>query len=168
MTKADDHLKRYRGRFWIRKGEDSCWNIQMKRKPREGTTFEISVHSDTHLAACLPPQTARGLLKRFPDAFTLVQDAADAGVLAFEEGRLEELADVLQVRRRRRVSDGERERLRQMGRKHSPFLRDRFPESDERALESTIGAKPASVAVCQPEIGRQSRLGAPKPSWTDQ
>lgn len=147
MTKPDDYLKRYRDRYWVAKGEDGCWNIQMKRKPREGTVFEVYVHSDTHLAACLPPQTARSLLKRFPEAFTLVQDTADAGVLAFEEERLEELADVLKVRRRRRVSDEERERLRQMGRKHSPFLRECFPESDKLAPESTISPPSASVAV---------------------
>ena len=60
---------------------------------------------------------------------------------------MDELADVLKLRRRKQVSDEERERLRRMSQKHSPFLRDRFSESDRRVPESPIGDPSDPVAV---------------------
>ena len=163
MTKADNYLKQtYGKRYRVRKGEDGIWNLTTRHRPKDGTEFEVYDHSDTHLAACLPPQAARGLLRRFPDAFTLVQDASDAGVVAFEESRLDELADALKLRRRKQVSEKERERLRQMGRKHSPFLRGRSPESSKQAPGSTIGAGSALWS----RTGRRSgESGRGKACW---
>ena len=54
--------------------------------------------------------------------------------VAFEllaKGR--ELADALKLRRKRRISDEERRRLRQMSRDHSPFRPDPFSESKQTA-----------------------------------
>jgi hypothetical protein len=144
MTKPDDYLKRYRDRFRVKRGPDGVWNLQTRHRPREGAEFEVYDFSDTVLAACLPPRTARSLLKRFPDAFTLGQDADDAIVLLFPESRLDELARPLQLRTRHRLTEEERQE------KAEALRRYQFrpaTESDKLAPESTISHPSASVVA---------------------
>ena len=122
MEKTDDYLKRYRDRYRVKKAEDGVWNILTHHKPRYGMTYDVYVYSDTHLAVLLPPKTVNRLLRENPDVFTLHQDAEDAEdavVLLFPEDRLHDLADVLKLRRRRRISEAERRRLAELSRKHS-------------------------------------------------
>ena len=120
MTKAPDYLRRYRDSYRLVKRGDGVWYILTKHRDRDGgTTFDIYDYSDTHLAACLPVRVGLRLLREHPEAFTLHQRAEDAVVLLFEEARLGDLADVLRVKQRRRMSDAERERLRAWGREHA-------------------------------------------------
>ena len=93
------------------------WNLLTNFPGRYGLVYDVYLYSDTHLAALLPPKTATRLLREYPGAFVLRQDAEDGKVLLFEEERLHDLADVLKLRKRRRLSEEQRqlsaERLRQ-------------------------------------------------------
>ncbi len=120
------------------------WNIWTTHRDRGGLAYDVYLYSNTRLAACVPPRTGASLLKRFPDAFTLHQDAEDAKVLLFEEERLHGLADVLRLRRKRKVSEQERHRLAEMGRQHS-----------QEGLRKLAELRSASVrATKRPETGR--------------
>ena len=117
MCKAQNHLRRYADRYRLERYEDGLHYIQTLHRPRDGMTFDVYDFNDTHLAACLPPQAGRNLLKTHPSDFTLRQDAEDGVVLLLPEDRLHDLADALRLRKRRRLSEKQRrlsaERLRQ-------------------------------------------------------
>ena len=117
MKKPPDYLKRYAGTYRLYQGEHGIWNLLKRHKERDGIRYDVYDYSDTHLAACLPPRTGLNLLERLPDVFTLHQDADDAIVLLFAEEHLHDLADVLKLRKRRRLSEKQcretAERLRQ-------------------------------------------------------
>jgi len=120
MMKSKDYLLRqYGNRYRAAKDEDGIWNLETRHKPRHGTTYEVYDYSDDLLAACLPPQAARHVLKQHPGVFRVHQDADDGMVLVLEEKRLDELADALKLRRRKQVSEGERQRLAELSRQHS-------------------------------------------------
>ena len=112
MLKPTDRLRKYRDLYRLTRREDGIWYL-LTRYPDDGhgMTFDVYEFSDTHQAACLPPQTGASLLKRFPEVFTLHQDAEDAKVLLFPEEGLHDLADVLGLRRKRKLSDGHRQKL---------------------------------------------------------
>ena len=102
MTKPDDYLKRQYGDLYRAVvGEDRIWNLATRHKPRHRTLFEVFDYSDEELAVCLPPRTARRLLREHPGTFTVSQDADDGMILRFDEVKLHELADVLKLRRKR-------------------------------------------------------------------
>ena len=112
MTKRPNHLKRYADRYRVTRREDGVWYI-LTRYPdhKLGMTYDVYDYDDTRLAACLPPGAARSLLKRFPEAFTEHQKGLDGTVLLFEENKLHDLADVLKLRRRRRLSEEHKAKL---------------------------------------------------------
>ena len=95
----------YDGRFWVCRQIDGNYIIQTRYPERDGLTFDVYDFSDTHLAVCLPPRAASALLVKHPDVFRNHQEADDATVLLFHEGKLENLAGALKVRRRRKLSD---------------------------------------------------------------
>ncbi len=103
--KPYDYLRRYGDRYRLVKLEDGIWYIEITHRAREGMTYDVYDYSDELLAACLPQRTARGLLGRYPEAFTIHQDADDAIVLLFCEKLLHEMADALKLRRRRKLTD---------------------------------------------------------------
>ena len=121
MTKLDGYLRRYKGHYKVTRADDGVWQIETKHKPRNSLTFDIYVYDDAHLAAMLPPRAAKHLLRSTPGLCEVHQDGADAVVLIFREERLDELSDDLRIRRRRKVSDTERERLAEMSRRFSPL-----------------------------------------------
>ena len=168
MKKPKDYLLRqYGDKYRAAKGEDGIWNLETRHKPRHGTTYEVYDYSDTHLAACLPPQTARSLLKRFPGVFALVQDADDAGVLVFEEGLLDELADALQLRRRPRLSQKQKQERAERVRRYR--FRPAY-ERDKLAPESTItrpGRSKIGFQAGDDSAGRKSTTNAPHQSRPD-
>ena len=148
MTKKPDYLKRYADRYRLTRREDGIWYILTRYPDRGGMTYDVYDYTDTHLAACLPPQAGRNLLKQYPDVFTVHQDAADALVLLFEEERLHELADVLRLRRKKRVSRAERQRLAALSREHSgkglrrlSEMRGGLSKDEQTALETPITGK---------------------------
>ena len=123
-----DYLKRTYPQYRMKRYEDGVYYIQTRFRPDDwGMTYDVYVFSDSHLAACVPPRTGRSLLKRFPQIFTLYQDAIDGVVLLFEEKDLQEMAEPLKLRRKREVSEIERRRLREMGVRNSPFLKKALP-----------------------------------------
>ena len=71
------------------------------------------------------------LLRRYPDAFRISQDADDGVVLLFERTRLVELADVLRLKRKRRVSASERSRLMGLTMRFSPFINGSYTNAVE-------------------------------------
>jgi hypothetical protein len=109
--KLDSYLKCYADKHRVARAEDGVGQIQTSHRPRDGLTFDVYVYSDTHLAVMLPPRFARRLLQRPPEAFTIHQDASDAMVLLFPTERLEELADDLKLRRRRKLSEEHKQKL---------------------------------------------------------
>jgi len=111
LTKLDDYLKRYAEKYRAAKAADGIWQIQTAHRPRNGLTFDVYDYSDTHLAVLLPPLSARNLLQKHPGVFAIHQDAEDAIVLLFEESHLRELADVLKLRCRRKLSESHKNKL---------------------------------------------------------
>jgi hypothetical protein len=111
---------RYGHTFKVGRDEDGVWTIRLRYPDRDGLHFEISVHDQTRLAACVPPKAGASLLRRFPAVFELARESSDARVLLFDENLLEQLAGPLRIRTRRRVSTEERARLRSLSREHSP------------------------------------------------
>ena len=132
MTKRPDYLKRYSDRYRLVRREDGIWHI-LTRYPdhKLGMTYDVYDYDEDRLAACLPPGAARGLLKRLPEVFTVHQGASDAVVLLFEESKLHELSDVLRLRRKKQVSEAERQRLAEMSQAYSP-IRSRAISKGER------------------------------------
>ena len=135
FTKSDDHLTRYRDRYRAAKREDGISYLLTRYPDRDGMSFDVHDHSDTHLAACLPSKAGRRLLREYPDIFTLHQDAEDGVVMLFEEGRLHDLADALRLRRRRRLS-GEQKRWQVERLRRFQFCP--AEESEQTAQETTI------------------------------
>ena len=81
-TRTDKYLTRYADRYRVRIREDGCAYIQTRFKPDPwGMTYEVYVYNDELIAACLPPRTARSLMKRFPGRFRKHQEAEDGVVL---------------------------------------------------------------------------------------
>jgi hypothetical protein len=119
MQKRPDYLKRYADRYRLVRREDGVWYILTLRPDAEGMTYDVYGHSDEMLAACLPPRAANHLLKRYPGTFTAHQDADDAMVLLFKESLLDELADGLKLRRKKQISEDERQRLAELSGEHS-------------------------------------------------
>ena len=159
MNKPDDYLRlRYGDRYRAVKGEDGIWNLATRHKPSHGTLFEVFDFSDEELAACLPPQTARSLMRRFPDTFRLVQDSDDAGVLVFEESGLDELADALKLRRRRRLSEEERRKKTETLR---PYQFGPASKSSKTAPESTITRPGRSKVGFQAGVDSWARKSTP-------
>ena len=117
MDKTSNRLKRCAGRYRLGKGEDGIRHIETRFKSRDGMDYNVYDYSDTYLAACLPPGAGSSLMKRYPRKFALHQDAYDAKVLLFLEEDLDELAGVLKLRCRKRLSEENRrmqiERLQQ-------------------------------------------------------
>ena len=109
--KPDDYLKRYADLYRVTRAADGVWCIATNHHNRDRLPFDVCVHSDGLLAACLPPKSARNLMRGFNDRFTVHQDAEDAMVLLFEESLLHELADVLKLRCRRKLSESHRKTL---------------------------------------------------------
>ena len=101
----------YRTQFKVEVYEDGVAYIQTRIKPRDGTTFDVYQYSNTHLAACLPVRLACKLLDTHSTAFRVHQSAEDCTVLLFAESRLEEVADVLRLKRRRKLSPEQRAKL---------------------------------------------------------
>jgi hypothetical protein len=124
LQKSDDYLIRYAHRFRVEKSEDGILQIRTTHRSRDGMTFDIYSHSETHLAAMLPPQTGRNLIRRHPDTFIVQQDAVDAIVLLFPEDMLDNLAADLRLRRKRQTSEEERQRLAEMSRRFSPLRKN--------------------------------------------
>jgi hypothetical protein len=108
---SDDYLKCYADLYRVTKSADGVWCIATSHHARGGLTYDICVHSDGVLAACLPPKSAGSLMRKYGETFTIHQDAEDATVLLFEETRLHEMADVLRLRRRRKLSESHRKTL---------------------------------------------------------
>ena len=148
MTKIPDYLRRYADRYRLTRREDGIRYILTRFPDRNGVTYDVYDYSDTHLAACLPPQAGRHLLKQFPGVFTVHQDAGDGIVLLFEEGRLHELAEALRLRRKKQISKAERQRLAALSHEHSAKglrrlseLKRALSEDEQTAPEPAISAK---------------------------
>jgi hypothetical protein len=80
----------------------------------------IGVHSDRELSAyCSASRLFRSLLE-IPT--TRQRQRGDSELtVTFEPEHLEQVADLLKARRKRQISDSERQRLAAMSREHSPF-----------------------------------------------
>ena len=94
MTKKPTHLMQNSTRYRTSTYPDRVCYIQTLREGEEGMTYDVYDFSDTRLAACLPPRSAKSLLKRFPRVFKVHQNGEDAMVLLFPEDRLKSLADL--------------------------------------------------------------------------
>ncbi len=111
VMKPDNYLKCYAGLYRVTKAAEGVWCIATNHHNRDRLTFDVCVHSDGLLAACLPPKSARNLMRGFNDRFTVHQDAEDAMVLLFEESILHELANPLKLRRKRKLSSQHKQSL---------------------------------------------------------
>ena len=117
MGRKKDHIRKYVTQYRVVKRGDGNLYIQTLYPDRDGMTFDIYQHSDTHLAACLPPRAAGALMKCYPEMLRVHQIADDAIVLIFQDFELDLLAEPLKLRKRRKISVQQRrsqvERIRE-------------------------------------------------------
>ena len=106
---------------------------------------EICPWGDDTLAVC--SKTAGSVAKRLKALpfVTVAQDGADGVNVVFSLEHFEEVAAIMKPRRRRQVSEAERQRLAEMSARYSPFRRKEppvpFPESPNSAQISTIAVR---------------------------
>lgn len=117
--------------FRSARNEDRTLCLGTRYRGKDGLDFGVQVHSQEDLSICLPRKAAMSLLRRYPDAFRISQDADDGVVLLFERTRLVELADVLRLKRKRRVSASERSRLMGLTMRFSPFINGSYTNAVE-------------------------------------
>ena len=105
MTKPIDYLRTYASKFFVTRLEDRTVEIRTKFSIPDTRRDWCSVYlfSDTHLGVILPRRVGHRLAREMPDIFTIHQDAEDGVALLFQEDRLDDLVDVLKLRRRRRA-----------------------------------------------------------------
>ena len=106
-----------------------------------GARGHVYPHSAAMLAATTNTSgpTARRLMALpFVQVYT---DGSDGVTVLFPPERLDEVADLLRLRRRRRVSDQERQRLAALGRQYGFQPRQAGLQSSSEALESTQTAR---------------------------
>lgn len=119
-TLPPDDLKRYAPTFRVKKAADGTWELTTRFRPSDyGLEYTVYRHSDTHLAAMVPPKAGKSLVRRFPGAFAVHQEALDGMCLLFPETELDQVADLLKLRRRRQTSEAERARLSALSAEHS-------------------------------------------------
>lgn len=138
MVKPKDYLKKYADRYRTLKDECEDVNI-LTRFPDhpEGIRYDIYLYSDTHLAALIPPRAAAHILKKFPNT-ELVQDASDGRVVIFPEEQLYQMADALKLRRKRRLSTKQIEKLVEAGRQFQFDYGAQSGVIDPEASEITV------------------------------
>jgi len=113
--RPDNHLQCYADAYRLFKNADGVVEIDTRFKSRDGLRVSVYPFSDSHLAVLLPPGAGRNLMRRCPDVFNIHQRGLDGMVLVFMEDRLHDLAGVLRLRRRRRLSEAGRQRLVEVG-----------------------------------------------------
>lgn len=114
--------------YIITQYEDGIDYIQTLHKPNsDGFPFDVYAYSDTHLAACLPPNSASQLLDQYPEVFSRHQSGGDATILIFEVEQLEKFADKLRLRKRKRLPEAQRKKCVKRLKKHQfkPHVRVR-------------------------------------------
>jgi hypothetical protein len=102
-----------------------------------GARGQVYPHSIAMLAATT---NRSGITARRLKALPFVKvhtDGSDGVTVLFPPEHLDQVADLLQLRRRRRISEGERQRLAALGRKHGFQPRQAGLQSSSEALEST-------------------------------
>ena len=138
MNKPKDYLrKQYSDRYIVRRDACGDYNIQTRFKPHPeyGTMYDVYLFDDERLAACVPPRTGRRIAGDFPDIVEVYGEGIDCVVLLFSERELDALADRLRLRRRKRVSEKERQRLAEIGRRTRFSTAVRAKNSPNFALE---------------------------------
>jgi hypothetical protein len=125
-----------------------------------GALGHVFPHSATMLGA--KPGRSGKSARRLKDLpFVQVHtDGSDGVTVLFSPNHLNLVADLLQLRRRRRVSDRERQRLAALGRKYGFQPRQAGFQTSSEARESTIGPK---VDLGEPFPGKP---GTKKPAGT--
>ena len=101
---------------------------------------DICAWGGDNLAACT--RTAGPIAKRLkalPFA-TVAQDGSDGANVVFPVNHFEEVAAIMKPRRRRVVSDQERERLAALSRQYSPLRRKPISGNAPEGLECVAGA----------------------------
>jgi hypothetical protein len=108
-----------------------CYRIPGKAagKPPDQKTSFISVHGPETLAAWSDRPRIVRRLAALPFAHTHQRGDREIRVL-FPVDRLDEVCAVIQAKRRRQVSEAERLRLAEMGRRHSPWRLQSESKSD--------------------------------------
>jgi hypothetical protein len=112
-----------------------------------GARGHVYPHTTTMLAATT---NKSGPTARHLTALPFVQvwtDGSDGVTVVFPPDRLEEVAELLKLRRRRRITDQERDRLTELGRRHRFQPRQAAVQSSSGALKSTIDPEDDPKAV---------------------
>ena len=155
------NLRERFGRRYRVTHEESYGFAYGPKATREDPWLQIIVggrgHVYPHSATMLAAKTdTSGLTSRRLKALPFVQvhtDGSDGVTVLFAPDHLDVIANLLQLRGRRRISDQERERLTALIRKHSFQPRQPAVQSSCEALEST-----QTAAVDSQHHSRQSRL----------
>jgi len=91
--------------------------------------------------SCIYRWTTSGCKGVVLESLQVWQDGADGATVLFPADKLDEVADLLKLRRRRRMSERERQRLAGLGRAYRFQLRRHGFQNDSGALGATIGPK---------------------------
>jgi hypothetical protein len=95
---------------------DDPWELVLP-----GAAGFVAPQGGEHLLACTRHRlTTARILATVPGA-VITQDGSDGQNVKFPARHLDEVAGILRLRRRKEVSEAERERLAALSRAHSPF-----------------------------------------------
>jgi hypothetical protein len=95
---------------------DDPWELVLP-----GAAVFVAPWGGEHLLACTRHRiTTLRILATVPDA-VVAQDGSDGQNVRFHARHLDAVASILRLRRRKEVSEAERERLASLSRAHSPF-----------------------------------------------
>lgn len=114
-------VEKYRSKYRVEHDEDGTHIILCKGRQANGTRPHVYRWGDGELGFVGVGQAKKSaLLKKHPGTFTVWLDCEDEFILRFPEERLPGVAKALECRRKRRVSQRERQRLREI----SPFVKN--------------------------------------------
>jgi hypothetical protein len=95
---------------------DNPWDLVLP-----GAAGFVAPYGGEHLLACTRHRiTTAAILAKVPDAL-VTQDGSHGQNIRFHVRHLDAVAGILRLRRRKEVSEAERERLATLSRAHSPY-----------------------------------------------
>ena len=130
------HEEAYRHEYGPRARVDDPW-LQII----PGQRGHVFPWDDRRLAASTNTSGATATKLKALPLVEVWQDGADGATVLFPADKLDEVADLLKLRRRRYISEQERERLAGLGRRYRFQPRGDGFQSDSGALGATIGPK---------------------------
>jgi hypothetical protein len=120
---------------------DDIWDLVIP-----GAGGFVAPYGGEYLLACTNSLlTTRRILAAVPGA-VVTRDGSDGQNVRFDVAHLDAAAEILRLRKRRRVDEAERRRLAELSRRHSPYLRKVFTGAIGISASRTISPRDSPEA----------------------